>query len=148
MARRSQVRRARDRRWGCNDVPKYSVSVPRYQNLNQGIAFEMTRGIRQGFLVSPLICAVVVDILLRGLEAILNGRGITRAFADDTAAVLEDLCGFLLRVAQLFDEYAVLPGLFLNYGKAIIVPLWRLAERNYEDISRLLSEIAGEWAGR
>ena len=70
----------------------------------EGDWFEMTRGIRQGCPLSPIIFAVVVDVLLCKLEMIFDGRGITRAFADDTAAVIEDLFGFMPRVAKVFES--------------------------------------------
>ena len=58
--------------------------------------------------LSPLIFAVVVDVLLRRIEATVEGRGLVRAFADDTAATIEDVFGLLPRVAGLFDEYAAI----------------------------------------
>ena len=83
--------------------------------------------------------------MLRNLEMIFAGRGITRAFADDTAAVIEDLFGFMPRVAKVFDEYAAVSGLFLNYEKNMIAPLWRQVEARYDDIDKELARIGGEW---
>eukprot|EP00400_MALV-I_sp_L67-5_P000289 gene289-782_t len=49
-------------------------------------------GIWQGCPLSPLIFAVVADILLRYLQKIiLQDKGKVRAFADDTAVALKDL---------------------------------------------------------
>jgi hypothetical protein len=90
----------------------------------EGEWFETTRGIRQGCPLSPLIFAVVVDVLLRRLVEVLGEEGCTRAFADDTAAVVDDFFGVLPRIAKLFDEYAAISGLFLNYAKTIVIPLW------------------------
>ena len=95
--------------------------------------------------MSPLLFAVVVDVLLRKLTLAMNGQGTVRAFADDTAAVLDNLFGFLPTVAQLFDEYAAISGLHLNYGKTVLVPLWRREEREYEEIDRMLAAIGGGW---
>eukprot|EP00972_Heterocapsa_arctica_P025428 3743715-Heterocapsa_arctica.AAC.1 len=77
----------------------------------EGDWFDMTRGMRQGCLLSPLIFAVVVDVLLRKLEVELEGKGLARAFADDTGSVLEDLFALLPKVAKLFDDYAAISGL-------------------------------------
>lgn len=57
----------------------------------EGDRFETTRGIRQGCPSPPLIFAVVVDVLLRRLVTILDGKGCARAFADDAAAILDGL---------------------------------------------------------
>eukprot|EP00972_Heterocapsa_arctica_P054490 8029607-Heterocapsa_arctica.AAC.1 len=111
----------------------------------EGDWFNMTTGIRQGCPLSPLIFAVVVDVLLRKLEVEMDGKGLTRAFADDTESVLEDLFAAMPRVAKLFDDYAAISGLVLNFSKTIIIPLWRNEERNYEEIGRLLAEIGGGW---
>ena len=75
----------------------------------------------------------------------LGDKGCARAFADDTAAVVDDLFGALPGIARLFDEYAAISGLFLNYTKTVIIPLWRDEERRHEDIRKLLAKIAGEW---
>jgi hypothetical protein len=114
---------------------------------SEGGSFEMTRGIRQGCPLSPLLFAVVVDILLRRLDKVLDGRGICRAFADDTAAVLQDLFGMLPKVATLFEEYAKISGLYLNISKTIVIPLWRHQERKYEDIKEMLKNLNIGWEG-
>ena len=51
--------------------------------------FTAHSGVRQGCPVSPLIFAIVVDISLLGLHAHLPLQ-VIRAFADDTAIVLDD----------------------------------------------------------
>ena len=111
----------------------------------EGDWFEMTRGIRQGCSLSPIIFAVVVDVLLRRLDAAMGDAGIARAFADDTAVVLESFFSSFPTIAQMFDEYARISGLALNYDKTIIVPLWRKEERSYSDIDTFLQSLSENW---
>ena len=85
--------------------------------------FEIRAGIRQGCPLSPLLFAVVVDLLLRRLKAHLPDA-VIRAFADDTAAVLKDLWGSAQLIKQIFDEFADISGLRLNMPKTFIIPLW------------------------
>jgi hypothetical protein len=111
----------------------------------EGEGFEMTRGIRQGCPLSPLIFAVVVDILLRRLSKNLEDKGLTRAFADDTAAVLQNFFESMPAVAGLFGEYARISGLFLNYSKTVVIPLWMPREKEYENIGKLLRNLGDGW---
>ena len=59
---------------------------------SQHTGFAITRGIRQGCPLSPLLFAVVADALLRALEHACPGD-LVRAFADDTAMVVADVFG-------------------------------------------------------
>ena len=59
----------------------------------------------------------------------LQEAGLTRAFADDIAMVLRDLFASFRSVAQIFEEYFLISGLHLNFGKTIVVPLWREQEK-------------------
>jgi hypothetical protein len=111
-----------------------------------GEPFEMTRGIRQGCPLSPLIFAVVVDILLRKVSECLGPRGLTRAFADDTASVVEDFFEDFPKVAHVFDTYGEISGLHLNYSKTVIIPLWLERELSYKRISDALVGMGTGWA--
>jgi hypothetical protein len=111
----------------------------------EGEPFAMNRGIRQGCPMSPLIFAVVVDILLRKLAHRLQEAGLTRAFADDTAMVLRDLFASFRSVAQIFEEYSLISGLHLNFGKTIVVPLWREQEKSWDELRNWLQALGKGW---
>ena len=84
--------------------------------------FVADAGIRQGCPLSPLLFAIVADILLRKLAADFPGCG-TRAFADDTAMVIDDL-KLLPEIFELFQEYEGFSKLGLNLKKTVIIALF------------------------
>ena len=125
---------------------------------SMGRTFEMTRGIRQGCPLSPILFAATADILLRRLTRTLGGRGMCRAFADDTAAAIENFQDEIENVAKNFTEFAKISGLDLNLGKTIIIPLWlqeedtprtsgqgRGEDSRYGNIQTKLDSIGGGW---
>ena len=120
-------------------------------NGEEGDRFEMSRGIRQGCPLSPILFSVVVDILLRKLDRVLSGEGIVRAFADDTAAAIQNIYEKLPDVAKLFENYAKISGLELNLGKTLVVPLWRKGEEaeqeieEYDELRQVLRKLGGGW---
>ena len=85
--------------------------------------FNMESGIRQGCPLSPMLFAVVVDILLRRLARILPSA-IPRAFADDTAIVVDDLAAHAHTLAGIFNSFGDISGLKLNLPKCVVIPLW------------------------
>ena len=84
--------------------------------------FELRSGIRQGCPLSPLIFAIVADLLLRRLRRFLPSAE-TKAFADDLAVVVLELIAALAVLVPLFAEYALISGLQLNIAKTVLVPL-------------------------
>jgi len=87
----------------------------------------------------------VVDILLRKLAHRLQDAGMARAFADDTAMVLRNLFASFSTVAQIFEEYSLISGLHLNFGKTIVVPLWREQEKSWYELRRWLVAFGRGW---
>ena len=83
----------------------------------------MKAGIRQGCPLSPLLFAVVVDLLLRRLANEFPGE-LLRAFADDTAMVVGDWWRVAAPVSAIFEEFGRISGLVLNIPKTVIIPLW------------------------
>ena len=49
-------------------------------------------------------------------------------------------------MARIFEEWAVISGLRLNFAKTVIIPLWRPAEASYDEITKFLATIGGDWA--
>jgi hypothetical protein len=85
--------------------------------------FSVRSGIRQGCPLSPLLFAVVADLLLRKLASALPNDAV-RAFADDTAMVMHDWWGSAGMVRRIFSEFSNISGLDLNLPKTVMIPLW------------------------
>ena len=83
--------------------------------------FNADTGIRQGCPLSPVLFAIVADILLRKLQQELPNSTI-RAFAADTAMVIDDM-RLLPRIIAIFEEYAGFSNLGLNLNKTMVIPL-------------------------
>ena len=77
--------------------------------------FVADAGIRQGCPLSPLLFALVADILLQKIAKKFPGCGL-RAFADDTAMVVDDV-NLLPAIFKLFKEYEGFSHLGLNLKK-------------------------------
>lgn len=80
-------------------------------------------GIRQGCPLSPLIFAVVVDVLLRRLADVFSGDAI-KAFADDIGMVVQNFDKVADRLAFEFCEFGRISNLHLGMSKTIVMPLW------------------------
>ncbi len=90
-------------------------------NKDLGEGFRATAGIRQGCPLSPLLFALVADMLLKKLSRTWPDALVT-AFADDAAIILENIDD-LPRVMKLFREYEAFSGLALNIRMTVVVPL-------------------------
>ena len=84
----------------------------------------MACGVRQGCPRSPLLFVLVADVLLRRLQAQVEGENTTRAFADDVAMVMEDSSNSLQNTIDIYKSFGSFSGLNLNWGKTILIPLW------------------------
>ena len=104
-------------------------------------SFTAKSGVRQGCPLSPLLFAVVVDILLRRLASHLPSC-IVRAFADDTALVTDDFHRHASSIYHIFEEFASISCLRLNLPKTILVPLWPSTPTS---VSRMLHDTHPEW---
>ena len=86
------------------------------------VGFALNAGIRQGCPLSPLLFAVVADLLLRRLQRHFPST-LIRAYADDIALVLKNGIENLKRLEHMFQEYYLLSGLCIHHGKTVLVPL-------------------------
>ena len=78
--------------------------------------FDMRSGIRQGCSLSPLIFVTVVDSLLRHLALSLPSST-PRAYADDTALIVNNLHTDLPIARNIFERFARISGLRLKFQK-------------------------------
>jgi hypothetical protein len=91
----------------------------------QGASYEgfaMKAGVRQGCPLSPLIYALVAEVMVDKI-AVLDPEMLVRAYADDTALVIRDFWAAAPCLANFFQDLAAVSGLQLNLNKSIIIPL-------------------------
>ena len=84
--------------------------------------FEMGAGERQGCPLSPLLCAIIAEVLLDKIEKECP-ETMARAYADDTAIVTNNFQRDAPTLQQIFSEFGRISGLHLNTSKSVIIPL-------------------------
>jgi len=104
--------------------------------------FSLEAGIRQGCPLSPLLFAVIADLVLRRLQRLFPSA-LVRAHADDIAMILNNGLGNLRLLEQVFWEYALLSGLHVHHGKTVLVPL---APHRIDHIKALVVSEAPSWS--
>jgi hypothetical protein len=83
--------------------------------------FQIGAGIRQGCPLSPLLFALVVDIVLRRIKAKVPNVKVF-AFADDVALILEDVGRDLGILQGIFDDLEKVAGLVPPQKKGVLSP--------------------------
>jgi hypothetical protein len=100
--------------------------------------------VRQGCPLSGLLFAICADVLLLRLQDALKGEDETvRAFADDTAIVLEDYAWSAPTIDKLFYEFGQISKLELNISKTILIPLWPMSSER--GLRNLVTELCPRW---
>jgi hypothetical protein len=88
--------------------------------------------------------AICADVLLVRLKTVLgNEDEIVRAFADDTAAAVQDYVTSIPVPPKLFKEYEEISGLALNIHKTVFIPLWPIADE--KSLRNLIRELCPPW---
>ncbi len=104
--------------------------------------FNIGAGIRQGCPLSPLLFALVVDVVLRRIKRLLPSA-MVRAFADDIALAVDNLAEALPILQGIFQDLEKVAGLALNKPKCVLIPLWPSDKRR---VSRELATHFADWA--
>ena len=103
--------------------------------------FEISRGIRQGCPLSPLLFTAASDLVFRRLARHFP-NAILRSWADDLAMVLPDGFRMLARLQDIFVDFERVSGLGLNIPKTVLVPLDPYDEL---EVRRIVARQAPGW---
>jgi len=120
----------------CNHTCNISLGGGHHQGFGIGA------GIRQGCPLSPVLFALIIDIVLRRIQRLIP-TAVVKAFADDIAIVLDDVGNALHTLGGIYADLAKFSGLVLNIPKCVLVPLW---VSDAAQISRELVTSFSQWA--
>ena len=103
----------------------------------------MTAGMRQGCPLSPLIFALVSDLLLRRLMHLFPTNNF-KAYADDLCMISSDVYRDIDKITSVFEDFGCISGLHLNFAKTQVVPLWM---EDQKEIQKKLGLLHFKWYG-
>ena len=85
--------------------------------------FTMTAGVRQGCPLSPLLYAICAELLIERIRMELPSA-VIRAYADDTAVLVQNLWTDIPILARIFSDFGNMANLRLNLSKTVVIPLF------------------------
>uniref|UniRef100_A0A670KB41 Reverse transcriptase domain-containing protein n=1 Tax=Podarcis muralis TaxID=64176 RepID=A0A670KB41_PODMU len=106
-------------------------------------SFEISKGTRQGYPLSPLLFIMVLEIIANKIRTTPEVRGIKiggkeyklKAYADDLMLSLEDPQKSVHRVIELLEEFGKLSGFKLNKSKT------KMMTKNIEEVVKNQLEV-------
>ena len=104
--------------------------------------FAMQAGVRQGCPLSPLLYALVAEILLDKIELEIAGS-VIKAYADDTAILIQNFATDAPILASIFQEFEGISGLAINMTKSYIIPLNR---DSCAEMAQICKQCTPTWA--
>ena len=93
--------------------------------------------------LSALFFVLCVDPFLAALCAQLEDGDLLDAYADDIAAVVQNLWHTGPKIALQFSEFACISNLKLTPAKCVLIPLWRCS--SLRNVSMLLHKLIPVW---
>ena len=85
--------------------------------------FPMSTGVRQGCPLSPLLYAICAELLIERIRMELPSA-VIRAYADDTAVLIQNLWTDTSTLAKIFADFGSMSNLHLNLSKTVVIPLF------------------------
>ena len=105
--------------------------------------FKMTAGVRQGCPLSPLLYAVCAELLIERIRMILP-TALVRAYADDTAVLVQNIWTDTPVLAKIFADFGSMSNLRLNLSKTVVIPIF--PQPNLSDVQDAFTRSIPEWA--
>ena len=83
----------------------------------------MIAGVRHCCPLSPLLYAVCADLLIERIRHKLPSA-VVRAYADDTAVLVQNLWTDIPILARIFNDFGNMANLRRNLSKTVVIPLF------------------------
>ena len=80
----------------------------------------MTAGVRQGCPLSPLLYAICAELLIERIRMELP-TAVVRAYADDTAVLIQNLWTDTPILAKIFADFGNMSNLLLNLNNTVVI---------------------------
>ena len=105
--------------------------------------FTMTAGVRQGCPLSPLLYAICAELLIERIRMELP-TALVRAYADDTAVLIQDIWNDVPILARIFEDFGNMANLRLNLSKTVVIPLF--PQPDLASVKTAISKSTPHWS--